>query len=169
MMPFVRLVLCGAAGLLAGALTACLCDRDGCRSFDDPFGDPTITTGVAGTAASVSDDVRGTCRPCPVGSGTLRLWSAPNPVTDKAGAEALILEAPLHLIEFDGEFQQELEPGDYLACFEKSGPGGFLCGAFGLEAGDVVTLNHKGTHGGVDQIAMFSDGADKPGGNTWDL
>jgi hypothetical protein len=147
----------------SAAAAACseTCDRTGCDAGEEPAGGVAIGRGIAGVAFSQSDVVANGCQTCPLGEGSLSIWTAAGPVDSHDAAVALIQSAePDVEVEIDGEYERELAAGDYLVCNLPNDSDG-ECAAVHVADGEVTTVHAKHAFGPASVI-VFDPGEDDP-------
>ena len=122
---------------LSFTLAACNpCNRGGCDATAKPAADNGKSE-LAGFISSESDVVGNGCQECPFASTTLAIWAASGPVTDVAGARAIIQAGPAAVtLQADGSYRQALAPGNYLLCNYQSS-----CVGVAVVAGHATPVN----------------------------
>jgi hypothetical protein len=101
------------------------------------------------------------CEECPLSQTQLRLWKTAAPVADASAAQAAAAATPTKLIDANGRYQVELEPGNYLMCAASRGGTMEPCAAFAVASGAVTTINVK-TRYGQTGLMIFEPGASAP-------
>ena len=153
---FLVLALC--FGL--AAVPACSpCNRTGCDATSGPVAD-TGQAAIAGVVASESDAVGNGCQECPLGTATLAIWKTSGPVTDDAGAQAVVnASAATVSVQADQRYAQALDPGSYLVCQRPD------CVSVDVVAAHVTTVHIKQILGPT-QFIVFDAQSKSPRATT---
>lgn len=104
---------------------------------------------IAGVVASESDVIGNGCQACPLGTATLAIWKTSGPVTDDAGAQAVVdASAATMTIQADQRYAQALDPGSYLICQRP------FCVSADIAAGHVTTVHIMQINGPIQFIVF---------------
>jgi hypothetical protein len=150
-----------ALGLLACDSEQDDCDRSGCKAVEQPASGYSIETGIAGAAASDSDLVMNGCAECTFASSGFHVYESTTPILTAEEAQALIdLQGVPQVVEFDGTYEDELAPGEYLVC-EGHDDGVLTSVGITVNAGEVTTINVRYLNAPTEFI-VFLPGATEP-------
>lgn len=152
--PLVWIGFSAALGVLASCTP---CEPVGCDIVEDPVASPSISTGIAGAAVGLGRATNG-CLECPLGHGSLEVWSTSLPISIDQQAMDTIDAGPADIsIDFDGRYEHTLDPGNYLVCDVRNKA---VCAALHVEEGNVFTV-HVHSQAGPIRLAVFAPSGDK--------
>ena len=115
------------------------CDRSGCREYGLPA-TATISQGIAGVFAFVSDLIEDGCQECgyyPVGK--VLVWASSTSLARTEEAQQLVDSSSPIEIDANGRFELAVDPGHYLACALRAPT--MVCMSVGVIAHKVSTFN----------------------------
>jgi len=119
-------------------------DRPLCTSVSQTQRAEKISEGIVGIVVYQSDALAGTDRDdyCSREEAELSIWKTPEPVERFEDAAQLVATTPpSKRIQANFRYEQALEPGNYLACYEKH------CVAIDIQPQQATTVNLKTTFG----------------------
>ena len=150
--------------LLAALSAGCIeedCDREGCDAVEKPAAGYTISTGIAGAVASQSDVVANGCCECPLSTGEILVFEAPEVFTASDEIEAYLEQNQEHTtVSVSDEYEHALSEGMYLVCAYDSGGLDAQCASVDIRQGDVFTV-HVVYVFGPTSLRLFEPGQDE--------